>query len=193
MVGIVLDAETAEPISGAHVVIWRDDLSKRHLAASDDQGRFSFQNLPSGPARLLAQFIGYRSTEVSLDISPDDGYAARIGLTPSDVCMCTDYLYGASSITVHVRDVITGETPMAETVLLLHDGSYRDSASALPVPGDISLEVHSSEGRPGTYRVEIRAQGYLHWVRDSVIVDRGCCNSVRPRYLHAWLLPSDDG
>ncbi|MHB9035661.1 MAG: TonB-dependent receptor [Armatimonadota bacterium] len=57
--GVVKDAETGKPLSGANIVISNTNLS----TVTDAQGRYVVTNVPPGDYEITAQMVGYR-TEV---------------------------------------------------------------------------------------------------------------------------------
>lgn len=77
--------------------------------------------------------------------------------------VCTDQLvYG---ITVTVRDSATGELLGSDPSGVLTDGSYRETMeSAGP-------SLWGAPERPGTYDIEITAEGYRTWNRKGVRVE----------------------
>ncbi len=84
--------------------------------------------------------------------------------------VCTDQLvYG---IIVTVRDSVTGERLGSDPAGLLTDGSYRETME----PAGHS-RLWGAPERPGTYDIEITAQGYRTWNRRGVEVEmewNGC-------------------
>ena len=78
--------------------------------------------------------------------------------------VCTDQLvYG---IEVTVRDSTTGELLGVDPTGVLRDGSYRETME----PAGTS-RLWGAPERPGTYDVEITAQGYRTWNRQGVEVE----------------------
>ncbi|MDZ7371284.1 MAG: TonB-dependent receptor [candidate division KSB1 bacterium] len=65
--GIVVDAETGEPLSGANVQIVGTALG----SAADGYGRFFFENLFSGSYRMRVTFMGYAPAEAEATVSKD--------------------------------------------------------------------------------------------------------------------------
>jgi len=58
LAGVVLDAETSEPLANATIVLEGSSLS----ATTNAQGGFEFQDLPLGSYALSASLVGYEST-----------------------------------------------------------------------------------------------------------------------------------
>ena len=64
--GRVVDAETGEPLFGAHV--WLVDLDLGDVV--DASGAFAVENLPTGTYSVRVSHIGYRAVRVELDVFP---------------------------------------------------------------------------------------------------------------------------
>ncbi|MCY3545362.1 MAG: hypothetical protein OXH49_00635 [Gemmatimonadetes bacterium] len=84
--------------------------------------------------------------------------------------VCTDELvYG---IQVTVRDSMTGELLNVDPTGVLTDGVYRETME--PVG---TSTLWGAPERPGTYDIEITAEGYRTWTRQGVEVElerNGC-------------------
>jgi hypothetical protein len=63
--GVVIDAATAKPVSGARVVLV--EIARSTQSGSD--GRFEFQNVPAGPHTLTVSLIGYIFVRRQIDAS----------------------------------------------------------------------------------------------------------------------------
>lgn len=68
--GRVTDADTGDPLVGANVLVVGTNLG----AATDVNGEFSISRVPAGAQRLNANYIGYGSQSMNVDI-PADGSA----------------------------------------------------------------------------------------------------------------------
>ncbi len=77
--------------------------------------------------------------------------------------VCTDEL--VHGINVTVRDSLTGELLGSDLAGMLMDGSYRETMEPAG-PG----RLQGAWERPGTYDVEITADGYRAWNRKGVEV-----------------------
>ena len=99
---------------------------------------------------------------------------------------CTDRPYAA--VFVRIVDDATGLPVARESVLIIRDGAYADSARAQPEePGNV-LGFSAGFGRPGTYQVRVRNPAYQEWVREGVQVRRGGqCDKVQTVELTARL------
>lgn len=63
--GVVLDAETQDPILGATVVLQRRD-NEQHFERTDKEGRFTFKDLPQKTFHLTARASGYKPRSLAL-------------------------------------------------------------------------------------------------------------------------------
>ncbi len=91
-------------------------------------------------------------------------------------------------VNVMVRDAVTRQ-PVPDGVRgTLHDGSYSES---LQVMHDIEGRIYSLAGaveRPGSYRIELLADGYRPWTRENVRVSADRCHVI-PVVVQADLVP----
>ena len=77
-------------------------------------------------------------------------------------------------IVLTIVDGATGN-PIEEATVIATEGSYSETVnlpSSPPAPGHAVLAFE----RPGTYRVEVQAPGYLPWIMSSVRVTRDDCH-----------------
>jgi hypothetical protein len=75
--GLVLDDEV-RPISGATVVL----VETQAETQTDDQGRFTFNNLPPGTVRILASRLGYDGGGIKVQVIAGEVVEAKIVLKP---------------------------------------------------------------------------------------------------------------
>jgi hypothetical protein len=73
-------------------------------------------------------------------------------------------------IAVAITDGTTGNAILGEVTVIATEGSYSETVT--PAQGLAALAYE----RPGTYRVEVHAVGYLPWVMPSVRVSRDDCH-----------------
>ena len=71
--GRVTDTDTGDPLVGANVTVMGTNLG----AATDINGEYSIGNVPAGAQRLKADYIGYGSTTMEVDV-PADGSANAV-------------------------------------------------------------------------------------------------------------------
>jgi hypothetical protein len=91
-------------------------------------------------------------------------------------------------IRVTIVDGTTGNPFAGDVTVTVIDGSYTETDSPPPLPAGPRVSSLAGE-RPGTYRVEVRAPGYVTWVRTNVRVRSGYCH-VATVNLTAELEPS---
>lgn len=77
--GSLLDAETNSPIGGASVKI-TDRLGRELPLEADAAGRFRFENVPPGEAKLLVEALGYLTAAVTLQVRANEEVPAAIVL-----------------------------------------------------------------------------------------------------------------
>jgi hypothetical protein len=81
LTGIVVDEQTGEPLSHAHVLLAAADAG----VASDPAGRFQVPDLTSGTYRVVATHLGYKPTVDSVRVPPGDSVRHRIALSPTPI------------------------------------------------------------------------------------------------------------
>ena len=97
-------------------------------------------------------------------------------------CACTDE--GRWAILVRVQDSVTGEQITSTPTAILTDGEYRDTLEASP-----SHVLIGGDNRPGTYDVEVRAEGYQVWKKEDVKVrEAGWCSKLQTVELTAKMV-----
>ncbi len=76
IVGVVLDSESSEPLPGANVI-----LKGTYLGSSTDlQGYFSIIGIEPGKYIVIADYIGYDSKSIEIDVKPGETYRLKIKL-----------------------------------------------------------------------------------------------------------------
>jgi len=108
------------------------------------------------------------------------------GCTGAD---CTSILLWGISVTI--VDGATGNRFTGDVTVTVTDGSYTETESPPLLPAGPRVSNLAGE-RPGTYRVEVRAPGYVTWIRTNVRVRQDDCH-VRTVHLTAELEPSGTG
>ncbi|MEM1055121.1 MAG: carboxypeptidase-like regulatory domain-containing protein [Bacteroidota bacterium] len=81
LMGVVMDAETGEPLIGANV--WLPELQRG--VAADIEGRYEVTALPIGTHLVRISFAGYEVVEMSLNVRSGKVTQANTGLQPA-VC-----------------------------------------------------------------------------------------------------------
>ena len=80
-----------------------------------------------------------------------------------------------AGIVVSLIDGATGNTLAGDVTVTATEGSYTETVNPPPVPAG-SRTVFLANERPGTYRVEVQAPGYVTWVAPSVRVTHDGCH-----------------
>lgn len=75
--GRVTDTDTGDPLVGANVTVMGTNLG----AATDINGEYSIGNVPSGSQRLKANYIGYGSGTLEVDVPVDGSANAAFALS----------------------------------------------------------------------------------------------------------------
>ena len=75
--GRVTDADTGDPLVGANVLVVGTNLG----AATDVNGEYSISSVPAGDQRLNANYIGYASSSVNVNIAADGSTTADFTLS----------------------------------------------------------------------------------------------------------------
>lgn len=184
--GIVIDAETGDPIEGAQVYL----ENTQRGALTDSSGHFHIRDVPYGPHVLVAERLAYASARVSVQIPPRGrGIAARFALHPQPIAGTIDYVCGCrppcGTVQVVVRDVLTSRAPPSPVALRVTRDSILDwDLGHVQDAGALRLAAGSGEG---TFAVEVAADGYAPWYREDVRVEgEKCPPSVT---LSVWLIP----
>jgi hypothetical protein len=91
--GVVLDAETSEPLAGVSVT----STPPSNVLVTDAEGRFALEELAAGNYQLTARKLGYKPTTVSLAVHSDRAASATLFLergdtTPSRVVLTAEVL-----------------------------------------------------------------------------------------------------
>ncbi len=120
-------------------------------------------------------------------------FLAAAGACGTDGIICTQGIVPA--IEVEVRVAATGTPAWWGATGWVQDGTYRDSLLALsasPADSAVPVPLAAAWGRPGTYLVVVRRDGFREWVRDGVTAPEtgGQCSTVVTQRLRADLEPN---
>jgi hypothetical protein len=109
-------------------------------------------------------------------------------LVCADACArgCDTILIPGISVTV--VDKSTGNPFAGDVAVIATEGSYTETINPPPLPAGPRLASLAYE-RPGTYRVEVQAPGYVTWVATNVRVTHDGCH-VETVQLTAELEPA---
>jgi hypothetical protein len=76
--GRVVNAETGEPLQGAHVFLSGTKIG----TVTNSSGRYRLQRVPAGTHRLIVSIIGFGRTGTGLTLSPGESKTAHAKLSP---------------------------------------------------------------------------------------------------------------
>lgn len=79
--GRVVDAQTGEPLSDAHVLLAAANTG----VATDPAGRFRLPDLTAGQHRVVATHVGYESSAATVRVVPGDSINRQISLSPQPI------------------------------------------------------------------------------------------------------------
>ncbi len=105
--GLVIDAETDQPIFGVNVIILNTFLG----SATNHEGKFTIKNIPSGKYKLRFSAIGYETKLLDVTINPGEELDLKIYLKP------TAYAVEPVVVTATRREQKLSEVPVSSTVV----------------------------------------------------------------------------
>ncbi|MGH7457857.1 MAG: TonB-dependent receptor [Longimicrobiaceae bacterium] len=105
--GVLLDAESGEPVSSAQVRV--RELGRSELSHGD--GSFHFDRLPAGSFTVVAQRLGYATAEREVTVSDGDTVRLTLELVPSALTLAAVVVTGTG------RERGVGEAYRPTTVL----------------------------------------------------------------------------
>jgi TonB-dependent receptor len=79
--GIVTDAVTGEPLLGTNIAIEGTSLG----ASSGLNGEYTIPNIPAGTHTVLFKYIGYKSEQTSVELSPGETFKLDMGLAAETI------------------------------------------------------------------------------------------------------------
>ncbi len=77
--GIVIDAETGDPISYAYLFL--EEINRSQSTHSD--GTFTFKDIPEGTYSIKMQRIGYKTQSRTIEVAPGDTLKTTLAMTPT--------------------------------------------------------------------------------------------------------------
>jgi protocatechuate 3,4-dioxygenase beta subunit len=142
--GRVVEAGTSDPVAGAEVSLAMDsDASVQRSVLSDEGGRFHFEDLPDGDARVRAQAAGFGASEAAATLRLGEAREIELVLASE----------GGLQLVLREAD---GRVPDAVLILPARDGRVEDGIWART---DRRGRVYVSTLPPGTYSVLLQAEG----------------------------------
>lgn len=142
--GLVVDADTDEPLTGAHVEVTSGPNAGR-TTVTNGGGRYSLPDLEPGAIVVAATFEAYVRAEEALTLGSDTELVLRL-------VRVADPEPPGPSITGHVMDILSGEPLSAVTVRVGGggqatsgaDGAFSVAAAAATGPNRVTLTSTST-------------------------------------------------
>ena len=160
--GTVIDSETGEPLPGANVILPRLNLG----SATDIDGSFSIQEVPTGSQTITASFVGYRTSETTVDVAGGEN-ELNFELQPDYTGLEEIVVTGIASSTSKARSEVAVSRVDAEE--LTESNSYQDLSQL--IGGKVAgLNVQPASGNVGGgIRFNVRGGGGLNGQGQPVI------------------------
>lgn len=188
LTGKVLDAESGETIPGANVMLL--DIDKG--AATDPQGAFTIENVPTGTHTLRVSFIGYQTYEEEVSIESGDVTTVNVELETGAVGLDEVVVTGYG--TEQTAGELTGSISSISEENI-QDVPVQNTAGLLQ--GRVSgVQVSATSGNPGSgFSIDIRGEGSINagsrplYIVDGVkmsfdanvgLTDRSPLNAIAP-------------
>ncbi len=117
IIGVVTDASTGKPVTGALVIATSPNLQGEQTAVSDQAGNFRLQLLPPGQYQLAVQLEGYKPAERSdIVVRVDKTIRANLAVVPEAVQMEEQVVRTGLAPVVNVGTAETGMSVSKEFV-----------------------------------------------------------------------------
>jgi TonB-linked SusC/RagA family outer membrane protein len=187
--GTVVDASTAQPLSGVAIRIVDLELS----TLTDEQGRFAISNVPEGTHQVQASRLGYAATTVEVTVETDETSMVEIQMEQQavglDELVVTSYAPRMRQTRAGAQGRIEGEA-IDETPIQTVDQALQGT-----VPG---VQVTQVSGQPGGgTEVRIRGLGSIEagneplYIVDGVQLSSRQAGNQNQRSVLAGLNPRD--
>lgn len=95
-----------------------------------------------------------------------------------------------AAIDVAVVDAIRGVGPDAAILAIASRDGYSDSSRVAAATRSGPVHMYLAFDEAGSFRVEVQAQGYMPWSRDSIVVFGDSCGHPMTASVTAELVPS---
>lgn len=106
--GVVFSQETEAPLNEAHVLLYQFESSEIfRVTVTNHDGKFRFDNIPSGNYRILVSYLGFKSESHSFTLSSDDVVELKFDLVKDKFELGELYVdSNISSMEVHGDTII---------------------------------------------------------------------------------------
>lgn len=172
LAGQVINETTEDGIAGATINIKDSANNLLTSGISNEDGRFTVDNLPTGSLFVVAAREGFGTKAVSIMVEPNETVEATIRLTPNP-----------GSITGVITDQGTGEL-ISGAVIQLLDGDCTEVATVLSQASDGRYLI--TDVTPGVYELAVSHPDYGTRIAGAIVVSD-------EQTLLDFELPSDPG
>lgn len=145
--GFVKDSISQEPIDNAKVIVLNENGNTVEQVYTDKNGFFKGKKIPSGKYKLQISVSGYSSGSVLVEIVNNK--------TTDTIVLLEPLQKKNSNVTGHVRDVQTNDPIAQARVAIIQDEKTVDV-----VYTNENGAYESSLLFPGSYRIQVSAQGF---------------------------------
>ncbi len=134
VIGVVTDASTGKPVTGALVVATSPALQGEQTAVTDATGNFRIQLLPPGQYKLAVQLEGYKPAERSdITIRIDKTIRANLAVVPEAVQLEEQVVKTGVAPVINVGSAETGAVVSKEFMATVPVGrDFSDTAIVAP-------------------------------------------------------------
>lgn len=163
--GVVIDAETGEPLPGASVFI--ADLGTG--SATDIEGTYSLEGIPEGSWAVRVSFVGYRVVEEEVEVTAGEDAEQNFSLQPDVTGLEEVVVTGIASSRSKAASEVAVSTVNAEE--LTKANTYQDVSQLMAgkTPG---VNVQPASGNVGGgLRFNIRGGASLNGSQPIIYVD----------------------
>lgn len=146
--GIVVDAETDEPVSFAYIHL----VEINRTATTDRNGKFQFSNVPEGNYVIAVHRMGYVTQRYGVRVEPDENTEVHISLNPT-------VLTGQAVEVVADPEIIRGANIRHATIYVMGDQLRRNLGATLSETLDNQAGFSQRTMGPAPGRPVIRGLG----------------------------------
>ncbi|MDX1618974.1 MAG: carboxypeptidase-like regulatory domain-containing protein [Balneolaceae bacterium] len=160
--GIVVDAQTGEPLKGAHVFLSGTKIG----TATDRRGHYRLRSIPPGGYRLVVSIIGYKTAGIDIVIGPGETLRLDYQLNPVVYEMPEIYVGNLDKKWKKSLEQFThyfiGDTQWADSVKILNPEVLRFEKSWWGRLSAEALAPLKIENRALGYRITYHLKEFEH-------------------------------